>query len=353
MFENISVLAGSKAIKIIRDEGLNLSRVKVLAGASGAAKFLVLTGIDRMLMSLFKQRTDPLYLIGTSIGAFRMAAYCQRNPTDALEKLEREYIAQHYDSWPARKEVTGESWRILHTYIDDDEIEYIINHPFMRISFLSNKCKGLFKSENLLLQGLGFVLAAGVNRLNRNGLGCFFERALFCAPGKKPPFASMDQFPLGVYHLTKSNFKTALLSSGSIPIAMEGISDIEGVPGVFRDGGIVDYHLDIPFLPNENGFVLYPHFYEHITPGWFDKSLNRKPGKKNMENVVLVAPSDKFVDSLPFSKIPDRKDFKTFSRKYKERMEYWKKVVEKNKKLGDEFFEAIESGRIREIIKPI
>ncbi|MCP4349882.1 MAG: patatin-like phospholipase family protein [Desulfobacterales bacterium] len=353
MFENISVLAGTKAIKIIQDQGLKLSRVKVLAGASGAAKFLVLTGIDRVLMSQFKQRTDPLYLIGTSIGAFRMAAYCQKNPLDALEKLEREYIAQHYDSWPARKEVTEESWRILNTYIDDNDIEYIINHPFMRISFLSNKCKGLLKSENLLFQGLGFMLAYGVNRLNRDRLSFFFERALFCDSEKRPPFASMDQFPLSIFHLTKSNFKTALLSSGSIPIAMQGISDISGVPGVFRDGGIIDYHLDIPFLPNEDGIVLYPHFYGHITPGWFDKSLNRKPDKKNVENVVLVAPSDKFVDSLPFGKIPDRKDFKTFSEKYTERVEYWKKVVEKNKILGDEFFEAIESGRIKEIIKPI
>ena len=353
MLENISVLAGNKAIEIIRDEGLNLSRVKVLAGASGAAKFLVLTGIDRVLLSLFKERTDPLYLLGTSIGAFRMAAYCQRDPVDALGNLEKEYIAQHYDSRPTRKEITEESRRILDAYIDDDEIEHIINHPFMRISFLSNKCKGLLKSENLLVQGLGVALAAGVNRLSRNGLGCFFERALFCALNKNPPFAAMNQFSLGIYRLTQSNFKTALLSSGSIPIAMEGISNIDGVPGVFRDGGILDYHLDIPFLPDENGLVLYPHFYERITPGWFDKSLNRKPDKKNMEKVVLVAPSNRFVDRLPFSKIPDRKDFKMFFQNDKERVRYWKKVVEKNKKLGDEFFEAIESGRIREIIKPI
>ena len=332
---------------------MNLSRVKVIAGASGAAKFLVLTGIDRVLLSWFKQRTDPLYLIGTSIGAFRMAAYCQRDPVDALGKLEREYIAQHYDSRPTRKEITEESQRIIHAYIDDDEIEHIINHPFMRIRFLSNKCKGLLKSENLWVQGLGVALAAGANRLSRNRLGYFFERTLFCASKEKPPFAAMNQFSLGIYRLTQSNFKTALLASGSIPMAMEGISNIDGVSGVFRDGGILDYHLDIPFLPNEDGLVLYPHFYEHITPGWFDKSLNRKPDTKNMESVVLVAPSNRFVDRLPFGKIPDRKDFKTFFGKDKERMKYWEKVVEKNKILGDEFSEAIESGKIKEIVKPI
>jgi hypothetical protein len=79
MFDNISILAGTKAIAIIQDEGLVPARIKVVAGASGSAKFLVLTGIDRVMMSLFKQRTVPLYLIGMSISAFRMAAFCQND----------------------------------------------------------------------------------------------------------------------------------------------------------------------------------------------------------------------------------------------------------------------------------
>jgi hypothetical protein len=223
----------------------------------------------------------------------------------------------------------------------------------MRISFLANKCKGLLKSENLLLQGLGMALAAGANRWNRNGLGRFFERALFCAPGEDPPFASMRQFPMETHRLTPSNFKQALLSAGSIPMAMEGVSGIAGVPGVFRDGGILDYHLDLPFLPDGDGLVLYPHFYEHITPGWFDKSLHRRPDEKNMENVVLIAPSNRFVASLPFGKIPDRKDFRTFFRRDKERMDYWNRVVERNEELGHEFFEAMESGRIGEVVHPL
>jgi len=353
MFDNISILAGSKAFNIIQDEGLDLSRIKVIAGASGSAKFLVLTGIDRVLMSLFRGRTEPLYLVGTSIGAFRMAAFCQRNPLEAIGILEREYIAQHYDLKPTKADIARETKKILNAYIDDREIESMLNHPFMRISFLSNKCKGLVKSEGFLIQLLGIGLAAGVNLLSRNRLGIFFERALFCGPGKKPPFASMNQFPMNIYDLTAFNFKSALISSGSIPLVMEGVCAIDGAPGVFRDGGILDYHLDIPFLPNEDGLVLYPHFYEKITPGWFDKRLNRKPLSRHMENVVLVAPSSTFVKSLPFAKIPDRKDFNTFKGKDKERIAYWKIVVKKNKQLGDEFFEAVQSGKIRQIVKPL
>lgn len=354
MFDNISIRAGSKAIDIIRDEGLDMSRVKVLAGASGSAKFLVLTGIDRVLISLLRERTDPLYLIGTSIGAFRMAAFCQKDPLKAIGILEREYIAQQYENRPTKADIAWETHRILDAYIDNQEIESMLNHPFMRISFLSNKCKGVLKSDHLGLQMLGLGLAAGVNLLSRNRLGAFFERALFHGPGQKPPFAGMNQFPMTRYELTASNFKTALISSGSIPIVMEGVSTIDGAPGLFRDGGILDYHLDIPFLPdNEAELVLYPHFYETITPGWFDKRLNRKPSRKNMENVVLVAPSHQFVKRLPFQKIPDRKDFNRFKGKDTERMMYWKNVVEKNKQLGDEFYQAVLSGKIRQIVKPL
>jgi hypothetical protein len=221
--------------------------------------------------------------------------------------------------------------KIIDAYIDDKDIHDILNHPFLRFSFLSNKCKGLLKNEITPLLWVGIALAAGINFFNRNLLGYFFERALFCNIDDLPPFAGMNQFPMHLYNLTQSNFKQALVSSGAVPIIMEGVSDINGVPGMFRDGGIVDYHLDIPFLPDSESLVLYPHFYQNITPGWFDKKLNRKPCQKNMDNVVLVAPSDKFVKNLPFEKIPDRKDFITFQGRDKERMDYWEKVVKENK----------------------
>lgn len=358
MNEAISIRAGRRAFEIIREEGLNPSRVKVLAGASGSAKFLVLTGIDRVLTSLFKGRTESLHLIGTSIGAFRMAAFCREDPLSALEALETEYIAQHYTRRPTREEINQETLRILDAFIDEAGIDQILHHPFMRFSFLSNRCRGLLKSENQPVQWMGLGLAAGANLISRDLLGVFFERALFCTPGELPPYAGMNRFPIKVHNLTKTNFRKALLSSGAIPVVMAGISDIPGVEGMFRDGGIIDYHLDIPFLPEpalpgEDRLVLFPHFYEHITPGWFDKRLNRQPSPENMDSVVVVAPSRKFVESLPFGKIPDRKDFYAFKGRDKERMAYWNKTVQNSRKLGEEFAESVESGQIRHLVKPM
>ena len=69
--------------------------------------------------------------------------------------------------------------------------------------------------------------------------------------------------------------------------------------------------------------------------------------------LYLLRPSGKFVEGLPYKRIPDRRDFIKFRKRDNERMEYWNKVIEENKKLGFEFRESIESGKIKKIVRPI
>jgi hypothetical protein len=354
MCKNISIRAGRKAFAILQDEGLALERVKVLAGASGAAKYLVLTGIDRLLFSLFSHRSSPLFLIGTSIGAFRMACYSHPDPQGAYTRLQEAYIHQSYPQKPTAQEVSKKSKAIVDAFISDAEIAPILNHPTMRLNFLSNRCKGLLASDRPYLLAPGLVLAALTNLASRNALKWYFERALFSVPKAPPPFASMDQFPMQSHILQEGNFKKALLSSGSIPIVMQSVDDINGIDGIFRDGGILDYHLDIPFLPQEDErLVLYPHFYPHIIPGWFDKSLKRQAKPIHLDNVVLISPSEAFVKSLPFQKIPDRSDFKSFHQDDNQRIRYWETTVDMSRRLGDELHDLIASGNIANTVKPI
>ena len=95
------------------------------------------------------------------------------------------------------------------------------------------------------------------------------------------------------------------MASGSIPIVIEGVKDIDGAPkGVYRDGGIIDYHFDLTFGPHK-GLVLYPHFYSKPIPGWFDKSLTKRlPHVSSYDDVVMLVPSDEFIASLPTVKYP-------------------------------------------------
>jgi hypothetical protein len=201
----------------------------------------------------------------------------------------------------------------------------------------------------------GLLAAMLFNTIGRKLLKFFFERALFYDERTLPPFWEMDGFPIRKIPVKANNIKKALLASGSIPIIMSGVNNIAHAPkGTYRDGGVIDYHMDIPFLGKDEGIVLYPHYTDRIIPGWLDKKLFwRKPSLSNMDNVLLVAPSEKFIGRLTRKKIPDRNDFQHFKGRDAERIECWKTVIKKSERLGHEFLEAVETGKIRKLIKPM
>ena len=82
-----------------------------------------------------------------------------------------------------------------------------------------------------------------------------------------------DAFHTHKVELDASNLMEALLASASIPLVLEGVADIpRAPPGIYWDGGIIDYHLHLPYH-HASGLVLYPHFTDCIVPGWLDKAM--------------------------------------------------------------------------------
>lgn len=356
MTTNLTFLAGASALSIIREEGLRPDRIRVMAGAAGGPKWLILSRLDRAIFgSWLGHRTAPLFLIGSSIGSWRFAALCQKDPLRAIDRFEEEYIHQSYARTPTPEEVTAESWRIMGRFVDGQGISEVLAHPFLRLNILAARCRGPLGIDWKPLLGLGMLTAALANAVDRRALGLFFERVLFYDPRDTPPFFNMNGLPIQRVALNERNFGSALLSSGSIPLVMSGVRNIPGAPkGSYRDGAVVDYHLDLPFLPDHDGLVLYPHFMDRLIPGWFDKRLSwRRPSSAHMDRVVLVAPSREFVARLPYAKIPDRDDFHRFAGRDAERIAYWKAVTAASERLGEEFMEATTTGRIRELVRPM
>lgn len=354
--DTISVFAGAHALRTIREKGLRADDIKVVAGAAGGPKWLVLAALDRLLFSSwFADRKTPLLLVGASIGAWRFAALSRNEPLRALDAFQDAYIRQHYEHRPTPAEVTAESRRIMDAFMDERGIAEVLSHPVKRPSIMTVRCHWGTGDERKLPLLLGLGAAAFCNALDRRFLSPFFTRTVFHHPKQLPPFAAGDGFAPELAPLNALNFRDALLASGSIPLVMEGVPDIAGAqPGMYRDGGIVDYHLDIPFSTAENGLVLYPHYMPRIVPGWFDKQLKwRKPKRGHMRNVVMVSPSSAFIEKLPLSKIPDRNDFWLFENRDRERIAYWQRVVAESQRIADTFHDAVESGRIREIIRPM
>jgi hypothetical protein len=151
--------------------------------------------------------------------------------------------------------------------------------------------------------------------------------------------------------LTEANLTQAMMATGSIPFVLEAVSQIPGAKsGIYWDGGIVDYHFDLPFNQQDK-LVLYPHFSSAVIPGWFDKHVPwRKVNAKHFNNVVLVTPSKEFVASLPYGKIPDRDDFNNFS--FDERLKYWQTVLDRSRQIADDFAECVATGKGLESMQP-
>lgn len=343
---SLTFKAGEGALRTVRKNGFDASLIGTIAGASGGAKWLVLSQIDRAIFRTVLPRLQkPVHLLGSSIGAWRFACYAQSDPHSALDRFETAYIEQSFSNKPDTAEITGKSREILAEILGENGISEILDHACFRTHVMVVRSRHLLGTENRWLLGLGLATAAGMNIISRRSLGLFFERALFHDDRDRPPFFNVDGFPMHRVALEASNFEDAVVASGSIPLVLESVKDIKGAPtGRYRDGGIIDYHHDVPHSV-ENRLTLYPHFYDHIVPGWFDKHLTwRRPKAEHVDRTILISPSAAFVDSLPNRKIPDRTDFVNFTAE--ERKAAWWSCVSACERLADEFSEVIEKDQL-------
>jgi hypothetical protein len=222
----------------------------------------------------------------------------------------------------------------------------VLSNPHYRLNIMIVKSHGLLALDHRGSLGLGLGSVIANNLIGRARLSRHFERLIMHDARLAPPLSTLSDFPSRSLHLNESNLRQALLASGSIPMVMQGVMDIPGVgPGTFRDGGLLDYHLDLPYSGSD--IVLYPHFTDKIIPGWFDKTLPWRRGDLGrLQDVVLLAPSREYLSTLPFGKLPDRSDFKRFVGKDKERQAYWRTAMENSRRLGDEFVELVDTGRL-------
>jgi hypothetical protein len=297
------------------------------------------------------ERAHPLHLVGSSVGSWRFAALVQG--MDAYERFLDAYLRQTYKTVPTARMVSDEIGKILDAYLDEAGVTRALSHPLARLNVLAVRCAWPGSSNLKYAVLLSMVMAGLLNLVDRRLLRLFFSRTLFHDGRDLPPFFSMEGFPIDQARLTRENLRQAVMASGSMPVIMEGVRDIEGAPpGMYRDAGIIDYHVDIPY--GSKGIVLFPHYMERITTGWFDKLLTwRSPEYGNLENVVLLAPGKAFVEKLPGGRIPSREDFKEFWSRDAERVAFWKQVVAASTVLGDEFLEAVRDGTLAGSLRPI
>ena len=364
---SLTLRAGPDALALLRARGLRGDDVTVVPGASGGAKWLALAGLDRYVFGELLQapRDRPLHAIGSSIGSWRLACLAQRDPAAALARGHHAYIhEQRYSGLkPPPAEVSAVLGRALARLLGETGPDEILAHPHVRLHVLTAEARGAAASarRGVLTAALG--AAAAANAVSRRTLGWRLTRCVFhaCdARGEASPFRALADLPTVHRPLTRENLAPALAASGSIPLLMEGVR-VPGAPGLHWDGGTLDYHLDLDFGADGDepdgrpGLVLYPHFYPHLVPGWFDKGLPWRRARgpahaRRFRRALLVAPSPAFVAALPGGKIPDRRDF--YALPEPERVRRWQAVADASARLGDELRALVDAGRVADAARP-
>jgi hypothetical protein len=358
---NLILRAGPKAMASIRANGFTPDQVAVIPGAAGGPKALGIIGLDNALFGEWLPRAPRRRdLIGVSIGSWRFAAVCRGDVLAALKDFGDIYCGQQYPSRPSVRMVSESAHNNTRQLLEGREAA-VVAHPHYRLHVIATRGKGLMAGQSTIRTPAGFSVAALVNAFGRQHLRHVAERMWMHDARGMPDFLrthdgshDFDSFRTRTTPLTADNLHPSLWASAAIPTVMEGVENIPGAPpGTYWDGGIIDYHLHLPYH-RADGITLYPHFTDRIIPGWLDKPLPwRRARGQWLENLVLVSPSRTYLDSLPNQKLPDRGDFKNFEHDYPARHAYWRQTMAESERLGDEFLRLVESGEIGARLEPL
>ena len=344
----LSFHAGSRALAHMQQRGLRAADVALVPAAAGGPKGLIFQALDQYLFGTWlPQAPRERALIGSSIGAWRMAAACHADPVAAFARLGDLYCGQRYtSSKPSQQDIDEVCQRLLSDFVGGYEAQ-VVEHPQHRLHLLTVRGLGtLAAPAHKRAEIVGFACASLLNLVSRERLAHMLERVVVSSGPHAPAWLApqFDKFTTHFASLNAGNLRAALLASGTLPLVMKPVPGFAGaLPGSYWDGGIIDYNLALPYsrlAPGE--LVLYPHFSEHITPGWLDKAMPwrrtaRGANRGWLDNVLIVAPSAEFLRSLPLGKLPDRKDFAHYGLDHDRREANWKKAIAQGQALRDEF----------------
>jgi len=346
----LQVSAGPRALAQLREHGLRPADVRVIPAAAGGPKGLVMNPLDRYLFGQWlPQATQSVFLLGASIGAWRLACACLPDPEAALAQLAEDYVTQQYEHAPGKAPKAAVVSQVLGQQLDDRLGRHalrILAHPRYRLHVFTSRGRHLLARQGRWRTPVGYTGAFIANAAGRRALGGWLERVVFGDPREALPFPLSDYRSHRVA-LTAGNLGTAVLASCSIPFWLDAVHDIPGgPPGAYWDGGITDYHLHLDYAAMDAGLVLYPHFQNRVVPGWLDKAWKqRHRASPKLANLVLLSPSAEWVATLPGGKLPDRADFKAYGDDVQARAKAWRRAIAESQRLADEFAELVQDGR--------
>ena len=347
----LDLRAGPAALARIRADGLRPEFVSHFGAAAGGPKWLVLGHLDRaMFTHWFGADQPPVIATGASAGAWRLACLCQRDPVAAIDRFEQAYLTQHYSDQPDAAEVSRQGAKILDALLGQTGLEEIPRHRWLKLNVVTARARRGTGSRRALVQALALAAASLANLIHRRALARFLQRVLVHAPDG-PLQLRDDGFDTVHVPMDAGNLRPALMASASIPRVMEPVAEIPGAPpGPYIDGGMIDYHMDLP-LADRDGLTLIPHFAARITTGWLDKYLPwRQP--RHLDRALVISPSAAMLARFANGRIPDRHDFARYDDD-RTRIRDWQRSIAESRAMADEFIEIAERDAFAARVRPL
>jgi hypothetical protein len=351
---HIRIKAGKQVYKLLRSGAFDWNLVTSYFAPATGPRWLIATGFDlALLKNDLLARSRPVTLIGASAGAWRFAAWVQPEPEKSYRALMDAYSAITYTRADTPATILQSMQDVINAYIEDDALSFALTNKKYRLAVITARAKNLISSEIGAIQKLGLGICFLLNAASRSNIYHFAERVVFYNGPKPPPFCLRPDFRGRFVLLTEINFKHAVMASGAIPAVIAGVRNIFGAPaGIYRDGGLIDYHLTQNYAAKDNEIILFFNHQERIIPGWLDKKLSyRQVPAHILDNVLMVYPSEEFIASLPGGKVPDRDDFATFVDRPSERINNWLQAIRQAEPLGEQFLELVESKKIGDVVE--
>lgn len=344
----LDLYAGPVALRHLQAHGLAPEHIRMIPGAAGGPKGLVLNPLDQFVFGQWlAESRHTVHLLGASIGAWRMATATLRDTQAAFARLARDYIAQDYDVEPGRKSPSArhvsERFGASLDAVFGGRVHEVLQHPRYRLHVFTSRGRHVLGREGRLRTPAGYLGAFVANAASRRAMGAWLERVVFSDRRELLPIRLHD-YRTRIVHLSDANFMPAVQASCSIPFVLQAVHDIPGAPrGAYWDGGITDYHLHLDYASAPEGLVLYPHFQRSVVPGWLDKALKwRHRSTRFLDNVIVLAPHPAWVKTLPNAKLPDRQDFAHYGTDLTSRMRDWTRAVHDSQRLADEFAQRLQ-----------
>ena len=140
----LRLIAGKTAKKRIEEQGLTPELVRMIVGASGGPKWLVLLGLDKFVFGDWLKDADhTIDLVGSSIGAWRMASASHPEAGKTIDRFIDLYFQFKSEFGKDPETLTKRSYEFLDAIYTTEDRERMLANERRNLNVVTVRSKNM------------------------------------------------------------------------------------------------------------------------------------------------------------------------------------------------------------------